>query len=408
MIMTAAPTSSVPPHVPPELVRSYPFRLGNVTTGDPFALVAEIHEGPPIFYCTDVFLGTEPSWIIRRVETLRAVYMDTEHFSNVSLNPFSTLTGEDWLLIPAQLDPPGHASYRSLVSPLFTPRSINALGAKVRLYAEDYIRGFLERGSCEFMSEFAFEFPIKVFLELMGLPLELTAQFLEWEMGLLHALDLDHMTEATRTVVAYLRGVIEERKKEPRDDFVTYGTKAEIEGRKLSDDELLGFCFNLFVGGLDTVSTHMGLQFRYLAEHPGDQAMLRGEADKIPSAVDELMRAYGAVTTFRTCVKETRLEGMTILPGDRVALATTLAGRDPEAFDRPGEVRFDRRPRHVSFGYGPHLCVGMYLARREMQIAMEQFLALVPPFSIEPGAVIRSQLGAMVLPETLPLTWGAA
>src|SRR3546814_15397953 len=95
-------------------------------------------------------------------------------------------------------------------------------------------------------------------------------------------------------------------------------------------------------------------------------------------AIDEFMRAFAAVMTFRVCVKETQIQGVTIKPGDKVAMSTTLAARDPDEWDRPNEIILNRKPRHVSFGYGPHLCVGMHLAKREMRIAMKKFLTVIP------------------------------
>ncbi|MHC0054674.1 cytochrome P450 [Actibacterium sp. D379-3] len=257
------------------------------------------------------------------------------------------------------------------------------------------------------MGDFAFEFPIKVFMELMGLPQDRTAEFLEWETGLLHSNDLQVIAGATRKVVDYLRGEIADRRATPRDDLITYGVQAEIDGRNLTEDEVLGFCFNLFIGGLDTVSTHMGLQFRHLATHPAHQAQLRAEPTLIPAAIDEMMRAYPAVTTFRTCIKEYEIKGVKMMPGDKVVMSTTLAGRDPEEFENPDEVRFERAARGLSFGYGPHLCVGMHLARREMRIAMEEFLANIPEFRQAEGHVPMTRLG-MITPVDLPLRWQAA
>ena len=257
------------------------------------------------------------------------------------------------------------------------------------------------------MSDFAFEFPIKVFMELMGLPHERTAEFMDWEMNLLHNHDLAKIADATRKVVAYLSAEIDDRRANPRDDLISYGVTANIEGRPLTHDELVGFMFNLFIGGLDTVSTNMGLQFWHLATHPEDQATLRANPDQIPQAIDELMRAYGAVTTFRTCMAETTIRGVTIKPGDKIAMSTTLAGRDSAEFANPGQIDFSRRPRHVGFGFGIHTCVGMHLARRELRIALEEFLARVPAFTLQPGHRVACHLG-MIQPVALPLTWAAA
>ena len=179
----------------------------------------------------------------------------------------------------------------------------------------------------------------------------------------------------------------------------------EAEGERLTDDQIMGFCFGLFLGGLDTVSTNIGHQFRHLAEHPDDQALLRREPERIPNAIEEMMRAYAAVATPRRCIKEYRIGDVTIQPGDLVLMSTFLAGRDPEAFENPGEVDFDRKPRHVSFGYGAHTCIGMHLAKREMRIALEEFLSAIPQFRIAPGATVESWLGGMIAPVALPLAW---
>jgi cytochrome P450 len=395
-----------PAHVPEHLVRDYPILMGAITDEHPFeTMIPALHKNPEIFYSMHAYPGMAPAWIVRRTEDLRAIYFDTEHYSNKDFAPFAKLIRESWNLLPAETDPPMHALYRIFVNPIFTPVAIAKLETRIRQYAREYVEGFKARRHCEFMADFAFEFPIKVFLELMGLPLELTPQFTAWEMDLLHCGDLGRIAQATQNVVDYLRGEIAVRQANPTDDLLSYGVKARIQGRALTDDELVGFAFNLFIGGLDTVSTNMGWQFRHLAEHPDHQEALRANPAMIPDAIEELMRAYGAVTTFRTCVKQTAIRGVTFMPGDKIAMSTALAGRDPAEFDRPNEVILNRKPRHVSFAYGPHLCVGMHLARREMRIAMEEFLAAIPAFRIAEGETLRSHLGGIIQPVTLPLVW---
>jgi cytochrome P450 len=177
------------------------------------------------------------------------------------------------------------------------------------------------------------------------------------------------------------------------------------KGRKLTEDELLGFCFNLFIGGLDTVSTNMAWQFLHLAQNPDDQRRLRENPELIPDAIDECMRRYAAVATSRECVQETQLGDVTVKPGDKVLLATFLAGQDATAYPDPGHVDFDRKPRHVAFGFGPHLCIGMHLARREMRIAIEEFLELVPEFRIPAGTEINYFLASIVQPMEFPIEW---
>ena len=394
-----------PAHVPASLVRPFPFVFGTTTDRDPFGeLAAAVHQGPEVFYAEHAYPGGTPAWIVRRAEDLRQLYFDTEHFTSNGFSPFSMLIGEKWNLMPAEIDPPDHGVYRALVSPLFTPRAMARLEDRIRDYAREYVRDIKARGGCEFMADFAFEFPIKVFMELMGLPLDMTKQFLAWEMNLLHNHDLAKIAEAARHVVDYLKTQLEDRRQNPREDLITFAVQAEIEGRPLNYDELIGFTFNLFIGGLDTVSTHMGLQFLHLAKHPEHQQALRDNPALIPDAVEELMRAYPAVTTFRTCVKETEIKGVKMMPGDKVAMSTTLVGRDPAEYTNPGEVILDRKAKHLTFAFGPHLCLGLHLARREMRIAMEEFLAEIPPFRLPEGHVVEYHLG-MVQPVTLPLVW---
>ena len=274
----------IPAHVPRELVRDdYPFIMGMSTTEDPFAtLVPAIHEGPDIIYSTNFYPGYQPAWVPRHLEDLQALYMDTEHFSSKGFSPFSMLIGESWNLVPAEIDPPNHAAYRTLLNPLFTPRRLAALDDKVRQAAREFIAKFKDRGECEFMNEFAFRFPIVVFLDLMGLPHERLEEFMEWEFMLLHSFDVENIIKGTRLVVDYLREMIEERRKNPVDDLISFGVTAEIDGRKLNDDELIGFCFNLFIGGLDTVSTNISWQVRHLAKTPADQKRLRDDPSLIP------------------------------------------------------------------------------------------------------------------------------
>jgi cytochrome P450 len=254
------------------------------------------------------------------------------------------------------------------------------------------------------MNDFAFDFPVRIFLEMMGLPQELMKQFLDWERNLIHNHDLGVITATTRNVVSYLREQIADRRANPRDDLITFGVRAQKQGEPLSEDELIGFMFNMFIGGLDTVAVNMGLQFLHLATHPEDQARLRARPEEIPAAIDEMMRGYGSISIFRTCKAAIEVSGVQIKPGDKVAMSATLGGRDPAEFPNPGEIRFDRKPQHFNFGYGRHACIGRALALREIRIAMEEFLVTIPTFRMVEGHVVHYYLG-LIQPIELPLVW---
>lgn len=402
------PIGPPPAHVPPELVIDFPLAgHGKTTTAHPRSLLPDLMKGPPVIWAPGAHHAGPGAWVPRRYEDFRQIYLDTEHFSSRDLAPFAKLVGEDWCLIPAEVDPPLHALHRLTLNPMLAPSRIAKLDDKIREYARAPLTALKSKGRCEFVADFAFEFPIRVFLELMGLPQERMAQFLEWEHAILRSTSVEPISAATRQITDYLTEVCEERRREPRNDLLTLGVQAEIDGRKLTHDELTGFCFNLFIGGLDTVSTNMASHFRHLAERHDHQAYLRTNPDRISDALEEFMRAYASVTTSRRCVKETTISGVTIMPGDMVLLPTPLAAHDPEVFADPDVVDLDRKPRHVSFATGPHVCIGIHLARREMRIAIEEALAILPEFSIEPGAEITSFLGGIIGPRELPLVWRA-
>lgn len=395
---------NVPAHIPSDLVRPFSLISTDTTKAHPCSLLAEIHEGPAVFWAPGAHPTAPGAWIPRRHADLEMIYMDTEHYSARGMSPFSMLVGEIWYLVPAESDPPDHLRFRLLLNPMLAPNRIAKLDDKIRQYARESLLALRGQGGCEFVTEFAFEFPIRVFLELMGLPQEGIGQFLAWEDAILRNRDRESMAAAVRQITGYLAEQCEERRRNPRNDLLTLGVQAEAAG-KLTEDQLTGFCFNLFVGGLDTVSTNMSSHFRHLAEHPEQQAFLRDHPERIPDALDELMRVYAGVTTSRRCVAETTIGDARIMPGDMVMLPTILAGHDPEAYSDPEVVDFNRKPRHVSFGYGPHICIGIHLAKRELRIAMQEALSVLPEFRIAPGAEIESFLAGIVGPCALPLVW---
>ena len=395
-----------PDHVPEALVRPYPFKLrGARSSVLPRTMIPEIHTYPPIFWAEDMHPMLPGAWIPRSQAALQAIYMDTEHFTVKGTSGFGQMIGQEWYSIPHESDPPLHSKYRMLLNPMFAPKHIARLEDHIRQFARERLLELRPRGQCDFVADFAFEFPIRVFLELMGMPQEHMATFLEWEHAILRSSEQEPVAQALRKIVDYLAEQCEDRRAKPRDDLITLAVQGEIEGRGLTQDELIGFCFNLFVGGLDTVSTNMSNHFRHLAENPADQDFLRANPGSIGDAIDEMMRAYAAVTTIRMCTKDVRVGDVEIKAWDLVLMPTHLAANDPVAFPDPETIDFARKPRHVSFGYGPHLCIGMHLAKREMRIAMEEALAILPPFVVAPGAKIESFCSGIIGPMELPLVW---
>ena len=178
-----------------------------------------------------------------------------------------------------------------------------------------------------------------------------------------------------------------------------------IDGRPVTDVEALGIGYNLFTGGLDTVTTTSEWLFSWIAQNPAHQARLRANPGEIPDAMEELLRLFPVIMTHRWATADTPIGGVQIRQGDAIGIPIVVANYDPETFARPAEADFTRgRPRHLTFGSGPHTCLGVHLARRELQIAMEEWLARAPPFSVKPGTQLVAHPGIVGL-ITLPLVW---
>jgi cytochrome P450 len=281
-----------------------------------------------------------------------------------------------------------------------------ALDGRVRARARELIAGFKERGACEFVSEFAVPFPVSIFLDMVGLPQDQIQQFVEWERGLIHTTDADTRLNSLRAIKRLLVDTIEARKRNPGDDLISEALTLEVDGRKWTDDELFGYCFNLYLGGLDTVTSNLSLHFYHLATRPEDQRIMRANSqqDNVV-AIEELLRAYAAASTTRICTKPYEVAGETIMPGDVIIMATALPARDPEAYESPDEIRLDRRPIHVTLGHSFHRCLGQHLARRELQTAIEEFLRAIPQFRVEPRFEVPFFLGNVIHVPELRLNW---
>lgn len=260
------------------------------------------------------------------------------------------------------------------------------------------------KGQCDFVEDFAKPFPVGIFLDLMGLPKENMGRFLAWEALIMR--DKQTRAGAMQEVSQYLQELITERRRRPTEDLISFAVNAKVHERSLSDAEVIGICVLLFIAGLDTVTSSFAYHFRHLAEHPADQQSLRDDPTLIPSAVEELFRAYAVVNTNRYATRDVEFAGVHIKKGDNVTCSTILASRDPREFETPNQVVFTRSPNlHNAFSYGPHRCLGSHLARREIIAGIEAWLHAIPPFRIRPGAVIQPHGGGVFSLDSLPLVW---
>jgi cytochrome P450 len=402
---TDAPTTRIPGHVPPELVWDHDFDAFCKELDDPFIAASRMLKGPPIMWGTKVFFG-KPAWILARHALIEEAFLHPEWFSSRrNAESEKMMGGSTWRMIPVELDPPEHGKYRRILHPYFTPQSMRSMEPMVQETCELLIARFANKGGCEFIEDFASRLPNMVFLSMMGMPVEMLDQFLDWEQSLLRAPEEEKRLQASQAIMGYFMGFIAEQKKAPRTELMRIILDGEVDGRPLSEIDLLGTCFLLYVGGLDTVYSSLGWIFRHLARDEALQERLRANPQEIPSAVEEFERAFPVARPTRTVAQDFTFHGTPMRKGDLVVLPTYIAGRDPAVYASPNVIDIDRKVRYITFATGPHVCLGIHLAKREIRMVLESFLSRFRNIRIPAGEAYEYHVGGVFGVDRLPLGW---
>ncbi len=344
-------------------------------------------------------------FVVTEASGVREVVQQPETFSSSVPVPHEPDPAYTW--IPEMLDPPEHTVWRQLLSPHFTARAAEAMEQRVRARCVEVIEPLVARGHCDFLADFAWRYPTSIFLDLMGLPLEDLDRFLVWEHAILHepgkgpAAAMAAMGE----VMGYFQALITQRRAAPLDDLLSAALSWQIRDEPIPDDDLLSWCLLMFMAGLDTVSIQLGYSFLHLAQTPADRQRIVADPSLVPSAVEELLRAFTFVNLGRKAMADTVVAGCPIRAGERVWAPLGAANRDPQAFERPTDVIIDRAPNnHVAFGLGPHRCLGSHLARRELRVALEEWHLRIPEYRVD-DSVNVTEHGGMFGLDSLALRW---
>ena len=348
-------------------------------------------------------------YVLTRYEDILSAYQNPEAFSTHAVTPFEPNPSYVW--IPHMLGGTEHAQWRRHLGPDFSPRAIGALDERVRAWAGELIDGIVDRGECDVIADFSFHFPTTIFLELMGLPVADLNQFMEWEGNILHSNGatpeeiLANRESGMAAVRDYFRAVIAERRVEPRDDLISHALEFEIDGQPVTDEQAISYCFFMFMAGLDTVAAAIGYALFHLATHPEDRERIVADPSLIPSAMEEILRAYAFTVPARKLTRDVEVAGCPIPAGSMVSLPLRAATRDEQAFQDGTEVHIDRKPNnHIAFGAGPHRCLGSHLARHELRIALEEWHKRIPAYRMAEGAVVR-EAGRSSGPDQVRLVW---
>ncbi|MBJ22801.1 MAG: cytochrome [Deltaproteobacteria bacterium] len=353
--------------------------------------------------------------IISRYEDVTWALRHPEIFS--SAMDLQIALGTERPMIPQQIDPPAQTKYRKILDPRFSKKRMKELTPQIRAEANALIDRFIDAGECEFDEAFAIPLPCNAFLHLMGLPSEELDHFLRMKNGIIRPQTLtDDMNqvqairiETGKSIYAYFEDLIAERRSDPRDDLMTYLMQAELEGEKLSHNEILDICFLFLLGGLDTVTATLGCSIAYLAENPEQRRRLVENDTLLDGAVEELLRWETPVTGVPRLLKQDiTLGGIDLKAGQLVTLSLGASNTDDEEFGNAADVDFAReRNRHLAFGAGAHRCLGSHLARIELRVAIEEWHKRIPDYSVKPGETPTYSAGIREV-QYLPLVWPAS
>ncbi|CAB4879133.1 MAG: cytochrome P450 [Actinobacteria bacterium] len=317
--------------------------------------------------------------------------------------------GQTVPLIPLQVDPPDHSKYRKLLDPIFAPKRMNAIEPDIAIMVNGLIDTFIDQGSCEFTTALAEPLPSTVFLRLLGLPESELEMFLGMKNGILRPSggDMDAIKASQQASAAeierFFSETLAERIKNPQDDLLSMFSAAEVDGSRLTKDEIIGICFLFILAGLDTVTDTLECFFAYLAQHPEQRQLIVNDESIIPSAVEEMLRWETPVTgVARVAIQDTELGGCPVTKGDSVGISLGSANTDERHLEDADVVDFSRNSKHLSFGAGVHRCLGSHLARLELRTTLREWHKRIPNYSIAPGTELNYMFGLRQI-DTLPL-----
>lgn len=377
---------------------------------DPAPVWADLRGTCPIAH-TERWGG---SWLPTTYADVSAIAHDVEHFSSRSITvvpPPEDDIGPGGLAIPVppiDCDPPVHTWSRRLLLPWFSHRRVDEYEPMTRDLCNRLIDGFIDAGQADAAVGYSQQIPARVIALTLGVPGDMADTFTGWVRDVLEFAHDEQRRNAGRDAIAlYLMEKMEERRDEPGDDLISVLLHSEVEGEPVPDIHVLGTAALTLIAGVDTTWSGIGSALWHLATHDDDRRRLVAEPELMPSAIEELLRAYSPVTMARIVNEDVTVGGCPMKAGDRVLMNFPAANRDPLVFDRPEEVVLDRAVnRHFAFGVGIHRCAGSNLARMELKVALETWLARIPEFRLADGAEVTWAGGQVRGPRTLPVVFG--
>src|SRR3954466_2220638 len=323
-------------------------------TENPFPIWEKLRAASPVVH-TERFLGC---YMPTTYQAVKEISYDTEHFSSRrvivrDIRPEITAAAP-----PITSDPPEHKPAKQLLLPPFMPDAMKKLEPRVRAICDELIDGFIDDGKCDAAARYTKHIPVRAIAHMLGIAEKDGDLFIKWIHGILELGIKDDaaLMSAVREMTEYFSAHLEQRKKSPTDDLISTLMKArDKNGEPLSDSHVLGSLRLLLIAGIDTTWSAIGSSLWHLAKTPADRERLVAEPELLPTAIEELLRAYAPVTMARLVKHDLEWNGCAMKADDWVLLPFPAANRDPEAFEKADEVILDRQDnRHAAFGLGIH------------------------------------------------------
>jgi cytochrome P450 len=319
-------------------------------------------------------------------------------------------------VVPTQSDPPQHTRYRAFLDPLFRRTEMVRLEPAIARHANSLIDRFAAAGACEFRTQFAIPISGLTFIALMGLPTDDLGFLLHFKDNILKPAGT---VDERRTAMAhwaaegdaYFAEAIARKRKQPGDDLLSRLMAADIDGDRLTDDELQDFSFQIVLGGTDTVAATLCLMWIHLAGHHADRQRVATDSAAVRLLVEEMLRWETPVTVCkRVAVRDLEIGGIAIRAGQHVNLNIMSANTDAGIVDDPEQFDGERRGNnHHAFGGGIHRCLGSHLARLELGTVITHWHRRIPNYEIAPATELRySDANSLRMVDALPLVWPRA